>query len=194
MASEKRTRLGAFFGRPCDFIGDGREHFIDGLIAAQARFGGAQPGREAMAVGAHAGGELGEQIRGVGEHGEGTLRAWECRGQWTDRWAGLEPLAMSDTLLKSALKMSKAQRILLAERLWDSVAEETGAPALTPEAEEELQRRLDRLEKTGPQGCPWGEVKKRVMRRRKARVIARRRKRGRGPLAAVGLPARGELI
>jgi putative addiction module component (TIGR02574 family) len=75
---------------------------------------------------------------------------------------------MSDTLLRSALKLGKAQRILLAERLWDSVAEEAGPPALLEKQKEELQRRLDRLDATGPQGRPWGEVKKRLMRRRRA--------------------------
>ena len=75
---------------------------------------------------------------------------------------------MQDTLLRSALKLSKAQRILLAERLWDSVAEQARPPALTEKQHEELQRRLDRLEKTGPQGRSWAEVKKRLVQRRKA--------------------------
>ena len=62
---------------------------------------------------------------------------------------------MSDTLLQSALKLSKAQRILLAQRLWDSVAEQAEAPDLSAEQQAELGRRLDRLEKTGLQGRPW---------------------------------------
>jgi putative addiction module component (TIGR02574 family) len=75
---------------------------------------------------------------------------------------------MADTLLQSALRLSKAQRILLAERLWDSVAEQADAPALTPEQEAELGLRLARLQSTGPQGRPWSEVKKRLVQRRKA--------------------------
>ena len=73
---------------------------------------------------------------------------------------------MSDAVLQSALKLSKAQRILLAERLWDSVAEQANAPELTKDQQAELQRRLGRLEETGPQGRPWSQVKKRLMRRR----------------------------
>lgn len=75
---------------------------------------------------------------------------------------------MSDAVLQSALKLSKAQRILLAERLWDSVAEQADAPELTEDQRAELQRRLGRLEETGPQGRPWAQVKKRLMRRRKS--------------------------
>ena len=70
---------------------------------------------------------------------------------------------MSDAVLQSALKLSKAQRILLAERLWDSVAEQADAPELTAAQQTELRRRLERLEGTGPQGRPWAEVKKRLM-------------------------------
>lgn len=75
---------------------------------------------------------------------------------------------MSDVVLQSALKLSKAQRILLAERLWDSVAEQADAPELTQAQQVELQRRLVRLEETGAQGRSWTQVKKRLMRRRKA--------------------------
>ncbi len=75
---------------------------------------------------------------------------------------------MSDAVLQSALKLSKAQRILLAERLWDSVVEQADAPALTEDQHAELRRRLGRLEETGRQGRPWAEVKKRLMRRPKS--------------------------
>lgn len=87
--------------------------------------------------------------------------------RWTYARAGLECRMMSDAVLKSALKLSKAQRILLAERLWDSVAEQPGPPGLTAEQQSELQKRLARLEQTGPQGRPWNQVKLRLMRRRK---------------------------
>lgn len=74
---------------------------------------------------------------------------------------------MSDALLQSALKLTKAQRILLAQRLWDSVAEQADAPDLTPDQKTELARRLDRLSRTGPQGRPWAQVKKRILHRPK---------------------------
>jgi len=75
---------------------------------------------------------------------------------------------MSNTLLNSALRLSKAERILLAERIWDSVADQSDAPALTGEQAAELDRRLARLRRTGPRGSAWPVVKKRILRRRKA--------------------------
>ena len=73
---------------------------------------------------------------------------------------------MSPSLLKSALKLSKAERILLAEQLWDSVARDQDAPtALTPEQEAELDRRLARFKRTGSNGSPWSVVKQRIKKR-----------------------------
>lgn len=72
---------------------------------------------------------------------------------------------MSNALLKSALKLSKAQRILLVERIWDSVAEEDAEPRLSKAQEAELDRRLKRLAKTGPRGESWEVVKARVRKR-----------------------------
>lgn len=72
---------------------------------------------------------------------------------------------MHDSLLKSALKLSKAQRILLVEQIWDSLVEEDDAPDLTPEQEAELDRRIARYERTGPKGTDWATAKKRILRR-----------------------------
>jgi len=73
-------------------------------------------------------------------------------------------ISMTPTLLKNALKLSKAERILLVERLWDSVADEGGpAPRLTAPQEAELERRLQRLKKTGTLGSDWQTVKKRII-------------------------------
>jgi putative addiction module component (TIGR02574 family) len=72
---------------------------------------------------------------------------------------------MTPSLLESALKLSKAERILLAERLWDSVAEEDVALDLTDAQRAELDRRLERLEAAGPQGSDWHAVRARVTRR-----------------------------
>jgi putative addiction module component (TIGR02574 family) len=71
-------------------------------------------------------------------------------------------------ILKSALQLTPAQRILLAERLWDSIAEEDVAPPLTKAQKSELNRRLQRLRKTGPLGTDWKTVKGRIARRSKA--------------------------
>lgn len=73
---------------------------------------------------------------------------------------------MTKGVLKSALGLSKAERILLVERLWDSIVADGGAPALDSAQKAELDRRLDRLERTGPLGADWETVKKRIRRRR----------------------------
>jgi len=76
---------------------------------------------------------------------------------------------MTCSLLESALKLSAAERILLAERLWDSIAEDDVAPELTRPQRVELERRLQRLGKTGPQGSDWATVSARIARPDRAR-------------------------
>lgn len=69
---------------------------------------------------------------------------------------------MAPSLLEAALKLSTAERILLAERLWDSVAEEDVPLALTEAQQIELERRLRQLDERGPRGRDWSEVLARV--------------------------------
>ncbi len=73
---------------------------------------------------------------------------------------------MPTSLLQSALKLPKAQRILLAQELWDSLAREQDGPDLDPMQTKELDRRLSRLQKTGPTGASWAAVKARVTKKR----------------------------
>jgi putative addiction module component (TIGR02574 family) len=73
---------------------------------------------------------------------------------------------MAASLLKSALKLSKSERILLVEQIWDSLAREQDAPELTDAQKKELDRRLDRFKRTGPLGSSWDDVKKRLRQRR----------------------------
>jgi putative addiction module component (TIGR02574 family) len=75
---------------------------------------------------------------------------------------------MSAAILKSAMKLSPAERILLVERLWDSIADQNAAPPLTKAQRTELRRRLKRIEETGPLGSDWSTVKSRIKRRAKA--------------------------
>lgn len=72
---------------------------------------------------------------------------------------------MASSLLQSALKLSKSERILLVEKIWDSVAETQDAGDLSDAQVNELDRRLARLKRTGPQGSSWGDVKKRITKR-----------------------------
>ena len=51
---------------------------------------------------------------------------------------------MSPSLIKSALKLSKPEKILLVEQIWDSLAREQDAPDLSDAQKAELDRRLRR--------------------------------------------------
>ena len=53
-------------------------------------------------------------------------------------------------------QLTARERIELAERLWDSLAEED--IELTSEQVQVLERRRDTLERDGPRGRPWREV------------------------------------
>jgi putative addiction module component (TIGR02574 family) len=64
------------------------------------------------------------------------------------------------------MKLSESQRILLVEQIWDTLAEKQQAPALTPPQTAELDRRLTRLEQTGPTGSSWEDVKQRLKKRK----------------------------
>ena len=74
---------------------------------------------------------------------------------------------MPAALLNSALKLSPAERILLVEQIWDSIADEAAETPLTRAQSDELKRRLDRIEKTGPRGEGWRIVKSRIAGRSK---------------------------
>ncbi len=67
---------------------------------------------------------------------------------------------MTNSVLQSALKLSSAERILLVEQLWDSINAEKSELSL--DQSRELSRRLKRIEKTGPLGAEWSEVKARI--------------------------------
>ena len=62
-------------------------------------------------------------------------------------------------------KLSIAERIQLAEDLWDSVAAETGELPLSEAQVAELDRRLTALARDPAAGEPWGVVRARVERR-----------------------------
>jgi putative addiction module component (TIGR02574 family) len=62
-------------------------------------------------------------------------------------------------------KLSVAERIQLAEDLWDSVAAETGELALTDAQTAELDRRLAELARDPEAGEPWEVARSRIERR-----------------------------
>ena len=62
-------------------------------------------------------------------------------------------------------KLSPEQRLKLLEQLWDSFSETPEAIPMTDAQREELDRRLDDLDREGPVGIPWNEVLDRIRNR-----------------------------
>jgi putative addiction module component (TIGR02574 family) len=60
-------------------------------------------------------------------------------------------------------KLSPKERLELLEQLWDSLSPE--AVPMTDAQNEELDRRLDELDREGPVGIPWNEVLDRIRNR-----------------------------
>ena len=60
-------------------------------------------------------------------------------------------------------KLSPEERLELLEQLWDSLSPE--AVPMTDAQKEELDRRLDELDREGPVGIPWNEVLDRIRNR-----------------------------
>jgi putative addiction module component (TIGR02574 family) len=61
--------------------------------------------------------------------------------------------------------LSPEERLRLIEELWDSLSAKPGAIPLTNAQREELDRRLDDLEISGPEGIPWEEVLQQIRSR-----------------------------
>jgi putative addiction module component (TIGR02574 family) len=64
-------------------------------------------------------------------------------------------------------ELSAEERLLLLERLWDSLSATPNAVPLTSGQRAELDRRLDDLEREGPRGIPWDEVVEQIRKRSK---------------------------
>lgn len=63
-------------------------------------------------------------------------------------------------------KLSKDERLDLIEQLWDSLSdEERDSVPLTAEQEQELDRRLDAVEKDGAAGISSDELRRQVRSR-----------------------------
>ena len=66
------------------------------------------------------------------------------------------------TQLTDILQMSVAERIQLAEDIWDSIAAMPEALPLTDAERQELDRRLELYARNPDEGIPWDELKERV--------------------------------
>ena len=62
--------------------------------------------------------------------------------------------------------LSREERLRLLEELWESLSAKPEALPLTGPQREELDRRLDDLDREGPVGIPWEEVLGRIRQRR----------------------------
>ena len=58
--------------------------------------------------------------------------------------------------------MSLAQRILLVQKIWDSIAAEEEALEITEPQKDELDRRIASCEADPNAGSSWEEVKRRI--------------------------------
>jgi putative addiction module component (TIGR02574 family) len=61
--------------------------------------------------------------------------------------------------------LSPEERLRLIEELWDSLNETPETLPLTDAQREELGRRIDDLESSGPDGIPWDEVLQQIRSR-----------------------------
>ena len=66
-------------------------------------------------------------------------------------------LKMSDIL-----ELSVAERIQLVQDIWDSIAQVPESLDLTQDQKEELDRRLENLQKNPSSAVPWEELKTRI--------------------------------
>ena len=58
--------------------------------------------------------------------------------------------------------LSPEERLRLLEQLWESLSATPEAIPLTNAQREELDRRLNELDRDGPVGIPWEEVLRRI--------------------------------
>ena len=59
-------------------------------------------------------------------------------------------------------KLSSEERLRLLEELWESLSATPEAVPVTEAQREELDRRLEELDRDGPAGIPWEEVLRRI--------------------------------
>jgi len=65
---------------------------------------------------------------------------------------------MGDSDVAKILKLPIEEKLRLIETIWDSIAADPSAVPLTDAQREQLDRRLDDLERDGPSGLPAEEV------------------------------------
>jgi putative addiction module component (TIGR02574 family) len=61
--------------------------------------------------------------------------------------------------------LSFEERLRLVEQIWESLTPKPEAVPLTHAQHQELDRRLDELDREGPSGIPWDEVLRQIRSR-----------------------------
>ena len=72
---------------------------------------------------------------------------------------------MSKISIADVLDLSVAERIQLAEDIWDTIPKASAAPKITDAQRAELDRRLEAHRKNPDAGSPWADVKARILGR-----------------------------
>ncbi len=65
----------------------------------------------------------------------------------------------SAQLVEQARELSVAERIILVEEIWDSIADDKETFELTQEQKDELDRRIEADQKNPNEGRTWEEIK-----------------------------------
>ena len=79
-----------------------------------------------------------------------------------DRWYDF---AMSRVSISELLELEVAERIKLAQAIWDSIAEVPDAVPISDADKAEIDRRLDAYYREPGVGRPWSEVRERLFGR-----------------------------
>jgi putative addiction module component (TIGR02574 family) len=69
---------------------------------------------------------------------------------------------IQSTLLTDIRRLSVAERILLVEEIWNSIAADSESLPLTDAERAELDRRLDAYHQSPDEGSSWEDVKSRL--------------------------------
>lgn len=71
---------------------------------------------------------------------------------------------MNKALLQELMQLTPAERVEIAQELWDSL-DEADLPPLTPEQMQEIDRRIAEHERDPSRAIPWEEVRDRLRAR-----------------------------
>jgi putative addiction module component (TIGR02574 family) len=74
-----------------------------------------------------------------------------------------ETLMGRKVTVEDTLEMSVADRIKLAQDIWDTVAADSGPVPVSEAERQEIERRLDEHERDPHATIPWAEVKKQIL-------------------------------